>query len=312
MKKINDNEKNIESFFKLSRPNDELYKTYSKKKVFSEEYSLKVPNYILLKSGSSIVEVAFNYLARFMIARIINKNKINFISNLNAEDGIDYFKEEDQKLIFEQYDIYLEEVEHYINGSDEISLKELTKVACFLSRLEHAKRKNWIPIEQTLKFIKKEDKEILNEVNHLGIVFYDDFIFKNMVKENSVVVFNPYFGRYCKNLKPFISLVYIDGVLWNLKTTKINVKNSEDLTKMWQYLVFHSVCKITGEQNYSLRNLEIKALAFFKARFGEIEFLKTKDIDKNELTKACETTLKLIGEINLNQNQRDIENNLTI
>ncbi len=294
MTKIYEGRKDFTNYLKLSRPDDELYKTVSKKKPFSTEYQLKVPYCLYSTSFASVVGTAFDYVARFMIARLIENNKETALDNLAAERGIECFNSIEQEFINEKFEYYLEEIERYIYGDNEITLKDVSMMSCFLARLEHAARTKWIPNDETIKYLHKEDKEILKEVNMMGVVFYDDFISKGMVKEKSDVIFNPTFGVCTEKLKGADGDVYIDGVLWDFKTTKCNLKKTEDFTQMWQYLVYDKVCKLYSDDSYSLKNKEIKALAFYKARFGEIEFLKIKEIKTNQLFAVSRTIIMML------------------
>lgn len=300
MSKFNEDRKLFINYLKLSRPKDDLYKTVSKKKPFSQEYSIKVPYSLYMRSAPSVVGTAFDYLARFMIARTININKDHALLNLRSENGIDFFNEDYQDELYDKFEICMDQIEHYINGSNEINLVEVTKICCFLARLEHASRTNWVPNEETLKLLKKEDSEILKEVNSMGVVFYDDFIAKGMVKEDSVVVFNPSFGICSKKLKGADGDIFIDGVLWDFKTTKLSIKKSNDFIQMWQYLVYDRACKMYNDSTYSLAKHEIKALAFYKARFGEIEYIKVRDINAKQLYAVSRTIVEMIPSINQN------------
>ncbi len=300
MSKFNEDRKLFINYLKLSRPKDDLYKTVSKKKPFSQEYSIKVPYSLYMRSAPSVVGTAFDYLARFMIARTIKINKDHALLNLRAENGIDFFNEDFQDEIYDKFEICIDQIEHYINGSNEINLVEVTKICCFLARLEHASRTNWVPNEETLKLLKKEDSEILKEVNSMGVVFYDDFIAKGMVKEDSVVVFNPSFGICSKKLKGADGDIFIDGVLWDFKTTKLSIKKNNDFIQMWQYLVYDRACKMYNDSTYSLAKHEIKALAFYKARFGEIEYIKVRDINAKQLYAVSRTIVEMIPSINQN------------
>ena len=300
MSKFNEDRKLFINYLKLSRPKDDLYKTVSKKKPFSQEYSIKVPYSLYMRSAPSVVGTAFDYLARFMIARTININKDHALLNLRSENGIDFFNEDYQDELYDKFEICMDQIEHYINGSNEINLVEVTKICCFLARLEHASRTNWVPNEETLKLLKKEDSEILKEVNSMGVVFYDDFIAKGMVKEDSVVVFNPSFGICSKKLKGADGDIFIDGVLWDFKTTKLSIKKNNDFIQMWQYLVYDRACKMYNDSTYSLAKHEIKALAFYKARFGEIEYIKVRDINAKQLYAVSRTIVEMIPSINQN------------
>jgi hypothetical protein len=267
-------------YLKITRPRSDLYMTVSHKKAFSGEYVLKIPNNLKDRSFASVLGTAFDYLARFLIARMTINNKDEALKRLKAEEGIELFNEKYQKIINDRYLKSIEEIYKYIHGEN-LTINEVIIICCFFARLEHNARTRWIPNENQLEHIEQEDKEIILELTKMSKLFIDEFIKKGMVRANSVVIYNPHFGICTKKLKGADADIFIDGVLWDFKTTKHSIAKPQDETQMWQYYIYDNVSKMNKDESSSLFKYEIKALAFYKARFGEIEFLKVNNIKRN-------------------------------
>ena len=116
-----------------------------------------------------------------------------------------------------------------------------------------------------------------------------------MVNPESVIVYNPRFGKCETALGEVDDCIFIDGVLWDFKTNKTCESQWIDETEAWQYYVYDSVAKLIKDNSESLFKLKINALAFYKARFAEIEYLKTKDINKKCLCLVMQNTIKTIN-----------------
>jgi len=297
MDKIYEGRKDFVTYLKLSRPDYKLYNTVSGRTPFSIEYQTRVPFLLEDRSFPSVVGTAFDYLARFMVATVIKDNKEDVFKDLVAFKGLNSFEGEIKKEFTKHYEDALEIIKIYIHDEDEISLTDVTRICCFLARLEHCSRTSWIPNEEEIHYLRKENRRVVNEVNMMGVVFYEEFIVKKMVKTDSIVIYNPSFGVCSKKLKGADGDIFIDGVLWDFKTTKMIVRKWQDETQMWQYLVYDNTCKLVNDQTASLFKYKIKALAFYKARFGEIEYLKIKDINIKQLYAVSRTMVATLENI---------------
>ena len=277
MSNNNNEDKEFRNYLSGTRPKTSLYKTVSRHRPFSSDYELKVPSNFTDRSFASVSGSAFDYLARFLVARKakLYKNQVTF--DLKAYEGIKYFDSEHQKIYYKRYDEEIKTVIEFVNYLEGAGINEAIKAACFFARLEHSARTEWIPNDKTISYIENESKEITKDLLKLSIVFEKEFV-GPIVRENSAIVYNPKFGDASKYLNGADADIYIDGVLYDFKTTKLFTARSLDETQMWRYFVFYKGSKIDNDDSCSLFFKDVKALALYKARFGEIEYLKIGDI----------------------------------
>lgn len=280
------------NFMKNTRPINTLYKTYSGKSAFSDSYEMIVEYKLKDRSFASVVGTSFDYLARFIIAKRINKNKDAVLFGLRCEEGISCFPKDMQDKLLVTYKGNISIIKEFIYGNTKIDLTKILEACCFFGRLEHAARLRWIPNENTLKHIKKENFEILSELMKMASLFFKTFVKSGMVKPDSDVIFNPSFGNVGKTLKITDADVYIDGVLWDFKTTKSSFSKPDDETQLWEYYILSEVCKRDNDQECSLIQRNVRAIAFYKARFGEIEYLLIRNAKKDLIKKTISITLE--------------------
>lgn len=281
MEKIYEGREQFTRYLVNTRPKTMLYKTVSHKRAFSSEYELKVPNDFNNRSFASVAGTAFDYLARFLVARKSKFYKMEVLSNLKAYDGIRFFKKEKQDYYVKKLEDCHDKIKAYVMKAEGVEITDIILASCYYARLEHNARTNWIPNEETEKFLEHEDESIVNNLLYMAIVFDKEFI-QRIVKEDSDIVYNPTFGECSEKLGGADSDIFIDGVLYDFKTTKHFEAKTVDETQLWQYFIYHCVAKRNNDRKSTLFDKEIKALALYKARFGEIEYVKISDI-KEEL-----------------------------
>jgi len=277
MEKIYKGREQFTRYLVNTRPKTELFKTISHKRPFSSEYELKVPNNCNNRAFSSVAGTAFDYLARFLVARKSVLYKFEVLSNLKAYEGVKFFNKENQDYYIKKLNEYHDKIKSYVLKKEGVGITDAILASCYYARLEHNARTSWIPNEETIEFLEHEDENLVKELLEMAIVFDKEFI-QRIVKENSEIVYNPTFGECSKKLGGADSDIYIDGVLYDFKTTKYFEAKTADETQLWQYYIYHHVAKRNNDRESTLFNKEIKALSLYKARFGEFEYVKISDI----------------------------------
>src|SRR5574344_328483 len=279
-----------------TRPKTELYKTVSHRRPFSSDYILKVPSNFCDRSYASVVGSAFDYLARFLIARKSKLYKMQVTFNLKAFEGIEYFDKSLREKYYERYKEEITKVVHFINYIPDVGLSDVILASCFFARLEHNARTSWIPNAKQIKFIEAESAEIIKDLMSLSIVFESEFL-RRIVRENSIIYYNPKFGDCSKFLSGADADIYIDGVLYDFKTSKSFLAKKEDETQLWQYFVFDKASKLDSDTTSTLYNKEIKALAIYRARYGEIEYLKVDTIKEGLIYAVSRNITKTLENV---------------
>ena len=84
----------FKAFFKEVIPSKKEFKTFSGKSAFSKEYVQYAEYKLKNPYNSTIVGTAFDYLARWTIAKNINGIKEDSYSKLIAEHGLKYVNEQ--------------------------------------------------------------------------------------------------------------------------------------------------------------------------------------------------------------------------
>lgn len=78
--------KEFQSILRNILPKRESFETISGKSVFSKKsYETLVPYYLEKKDNASVIGIAFDYLARVMISRVVKQNHQEVYINTKAE-----------------------------------------------------------------------------------------------------------------------------------------------------------------------------------------------------------------------------------
>jgi len=240
--------------------------------------------YILeTKYEAQLVGFTFDYLARFMIARKIKKNRMEVTKKLVAYAGLDLL----QGHIFEEnFDIEgifnssINQIIDYIQGNlDDFNI--LIRSAICLSRLEHVFRSKLFPTtEYVQQWFEEVPKNINQDLTQLCTDFETEFM-NVLVNEDSEVIFNPIFGRASEIVHGADADIYIDGTLYDFKTIRHNGYRKVNTMQLIGYYLLE---RINSEDfNGTLLGSGIKNIAFYKARFGEIEKVDVSNISNIEI-----------------------------
>lgn len=239
----------------------------------------------LLKTGydASLVGSSFDYLARFMIARNISRNKLQVIENVVADAGLHALLKNGDAEGFDverAHKSCKNTINAYING-DTDDFSSLISSAVFLSRLEHVYRSGLLP---TREYLEGWFEEVPNNINQDLTQLCSDLeteFMNPLVHENSEVIFNPCFGRASELVGGADADIYIDGTLYDFKTIKKNGYRGNDAMQIVGYYILD---RINTEQfNGKPVGSGIKTLGFYKARFGEIELVDVSKLPNLEM-----------------------------
>lgn len=283
---INNNEiPEISEFLKGSVPDKADFKSYRYNKAFLTTRSV-IANYNLESTAfASTVGTAFDYYARFEIARQL-KDKINKKESLNivAKYGIDFLKyaglQNEAKYAQDKYVNYIEDINDYING---VNMPEnwLVEACCYFATLEHFVRCG--KINRETLYTDDVPRSISIDLKNMIEGFRKEFIGR-YVNTDSIVVFNPTFRCFHGGDAD----IFIDGTLYDFKTSKsLGYKRSE-IAQIWAYFLLHEIDKKNIEIDIFSRS-DITRIGIYKARCADVDYV---DIDR-ERYQVDENTLKL-------------------
>lgn len=271
------------------------FETESNKKPFSiKEYDLIQP--FLLKFGyeAALIGVAFDYYARFLLALYSKEKYCKFLENLSAEKGLklllnDYneglvkfrpTKLENPIFLLEKFNNNKDFLADLLLKKESLNSNQLQKICdifCFFAKLESFYRSGNV-LETIDNYF--ENKKYLPELLKLGEIFCIKFLNSKFVKNKNNIIYNPEFGCASILIKSDGDL-YIDGTLFDFKTSSRLNSKSYDITQLVGYFLLNEVNRCALDlidkksNNYDYfkgQLLDIKRIAFYRARFGEIEY----------------------------------------
>lgn len=179
--------KDVKEFFKEIKPDKNKFYTLSGKTPFSKEYTEKVPYNLDVPYNSTLVGMAFDYLARFEIARNIDNNKQSVYKMLYhgiPAIGLNYISFAlEYNLIMEslekEFKDSLKVVEKYVNSEID-NFNILIEKSLFLARLEDFYRMGeWGAISTFRNMEMYPEVSVLKE---------DDFEYEEIDEGNKILI----------------------------------------------------------------------------------------------------------------------------
>ncbi|AOA54393.1 hypothetical protein MKS87_11740 [Bacillus subtilis] len=297
-------DKEFKNILASIEPLKEDYYTLSGNLPFSKEYSTYVPYALENQYDSSLVGVAFDYLARFRIGQFTNKEEAR--DHLIAYKGLRKLsnKTKNYSLTDTFYIPLINDILDFIRSESKIS-PDICQIALKLAKLEQLYRSRTIG-ETNVDFYTCIDSsdEIVNDLISLLEVFENKFINSGILTKNSEVVFNPSFGISSPLVGGADADIWIDGTLYDFKTTKKNSLDKNDNLQLIGYFILNELAQEVHAAIGAPPLLDIDRLGFYKARYGEIEFydiekLITKEMRDQTLVELAKYFSKNPGKLNL-------------
>lgn len=220
-----------------------------------------------------MVGTAFDYLARFRIARFLKRNDV--IQGWAAFEGFKQLAMPDNHKNVKLFFSWVDKILEYVNDSS-ITTTELLEIAVHLAKLEQIARNKTLLENADFAYLFDEaaSKDIITDLGNLMAVFEDSFMRPEILTKKSEVFFNPSFGIGSALVDGADADLFIDGTLYDFKTTKNKSLAQKDNLQMIGYFILRELSKeceqIVGIGNNE--NMDINRISFYKARFGEIEY----------------------------------------
>ncbi|WP_214828522.1 hypothetical protein [Exiguobacterium sp. s26] len=282
-------DKNFMNVLLSVAPNKNDYYTQSGKKAFSNDYILKVPNNLSVMQNSTLLGTAFDYLARFRIAKLIKSEYVT--SGLMSYQGM--YKLKDLPNIneyhFNKYLPWVEKIEKVVMGRAQLA--ELYEIAVRLAMLEQIARARINPSTVDLDYLFNDPVpgDVVRELEMMMYLFEENFMIPEVIKKNSSVSFNPHFGASSLLVEGADADVYINGTLYDFKTTKDNSLKKKDNLQLIAYYLLDELSYYAGSEEFDFGDYHsIERVAFYKARYGEIEYY---DVQKHFTPEVLKETL---------------------
>ena len=265
-------------------PNEDLFSTLSGNEPFSSQYKLYVPMRVKGDMSHILIELAFHYIAKVIVAAYCNDTNCNPFENSIAERSIrnlqpkiekSYFQE-----VYERYEYATMQLQNYIDGEDN-STNNIIQHCFFLAKLDIYYRKAAIPSDLSQFFTPATPDEVI-EIKEMALKFGKSFI-PRVLRPESKIIFNPNFGfGECLIGETECDMI-IDKTIIDLRT---DIGTSYPRDRVTKSMVHFLLTEINRDFGNKENAFPIDNLVFYSARYGETEILSLEDIDQYDITKA--------------------------
>lgn len=265
-------------------PNDDLFSTLSDNEPFSSQYKLYVPMRVKGDMSHILIELAFHYIAKVIVAAYCNDTNCNPFENSIAERSIrnlqpkiekSYFQE-----VYERYEYATMQLQNYIDGEDN-STNNIIQHCFFLAKLDICYRKAAIPSDLSQFFTPATPDEVI-EIKEMALKFGKSFI-PRVLRPESKIIFNPNFGfGECLIGETECDMI-IDKTIIDLRT---DIGTNYPRNRVTKSMVHFLLTEINRDFGNKENAFPIDNLVFYSARYGETEILSLEDIDQYDITKA--------------------------
>ncbi len=289
IKGTSEHAKDLQHILRDIIPSKNEFHTLSKHDAFSSTYTTQVPYELTDSYYSSVVATAFDYMARLILAQVISTKDesvwIDDASNKGLSILLNSVSKKLQRSLTKKYEEGQMIAKEFVTLKGNLS-DELLRHSTYLARLEHVFRSGIPPqnIEESL--LSEEVDEIIKELRMMCDVFERKFITPDVITNESDVVFNPHFSNASRACGGADADIFIDGTLYDFKTTKATGYKWQDIAQIFGYYFLNEIAKKTNDSNASLFNKKIERLAFYKARYGEFEIIHLHTMDQEDLKQT--------------------------
>lgn len=319
LKGQSERDKEFQKIIKNIVPKKESIRTFSNIDAFSKSYMVLVSKEYNNIYYSSVAGTAFDYLARFTTASIVEKDKWKAFINLNAYKGLVILKSFLNTEAYEFYEelyikclvnimeyiysnslidgidkifneitnqIELEAYERFIDRKTfDFNINQVIISGIFFAKLELIYRSKKLP--NSLQMLTDIDEKLFEDVFKLCSVFEDKFVKTKLIKTDSDVVYNPSFGQMSIRVGGADADIYIDGVLYDFKTS---IKNGYAWRDFGQLITYYLLNELADEKDKkaTIKSKKISKLAIYKARYGEVEYINIENLSPKVICDAKE------------------------
>lgn len=308
LKGRSDTAKEFQQIIRRALPTKELFQTITDRPAFSRKDYIAYAPYNLKKHyNASLVGIAFDYLARIIIAQKVELNKEASYEDLTGEYAIPILERvlETKPRVVKKVKKRVEKCKKNFKRvtQNKIHVKEVIVDACFLAKLEAIARTGIPPLDLLEpSFFNKPEDEIVNDLLQICEVFNTTFL--PLVHADSKVYYNPNFGIASGLVRGADADIIIDGTLYDFKTGKPIGYKWQDIAQVLGYYllneIMHDMSEVDDdkdEKDYP-HSIIISRLAIYRGRYGEIEYVNVNQLDKDLLKEAKQEMINYFDENN--------------
>ncbi|MFW1856711.1 hypothetical protein [Acinetobacter ursingii] len=279
--------RSIREIIRTTAPLKKSFNTYSGLPAFSK-YPIINEYHLESSFQSSIVGTAFDILTKIICSYYTN-------NKFNTDDLMQFWiaryldeNEDVQQLYYDAQNL----VDDVINSKliTEMSLSDdLISSIWLFAKLEVLWRSGFIRSVEKNDVISSPSAIVSEDLIAMGQSFIENFIDTGLVRSNSLITYSPYFSADIElKLGGIDADICIDNTLYDIKSTKklgFRIQESIQLTAYYLFYLLDRLMSIDID-TVPLQRHEIKRIAFYKSRYGQIEYFNVEDIPLNILIDA--------------------------
>ncbi|WP_195974829.1 hypothetical protein [Hydrogeniiclostridium mannosilyticum] len=295
LKGCGERERAFQEMLRSFLPEPKQFYTASGHKAFSKEYQLRAPAaQALERRDVAFVGTAFTNLAEVMVARAVERGKRVVLSFPLAFKGLELATEKlgSAEVLKQQLKDFFTasvlKVERFVKGGE--SIEKILPACYYLSKLEQLSglyQDVW-PKNIPAYLKAREQRELVADLERLCGVFNHVFIQSGLAGGKSRAVFRPSLGRLSDELGGAGVSFYLDGTLYYMKTSQTYGYRWREIAQAVSgYLLYLLDCG-QARPTHALGELRVERLAFYQARFGEIEYLDLSRLDSLAIETAAQ------------------------
>lgn len=237
---------------------------------FSKKNEIAVPPLVDSKY-SGFIGTCSDYLIRFYVARMVHNQAA--LENTVAEAGMQRLKgkmnEKNGAAIEKAFMTQKEKVKAFIDGTGRVNeiFYPCIMFANFDNIVRVGIRYSTIK-EAAMAAVSAPDMDAVKEVVEIGNIFIKVVHTEKLLQKDSTVVFNPKFGRYGAFCGGADADIYIDGCLYDFKSTKDIGYHRDYTAQLLGYYFLSRICDDLHEGD--LVSQQIKYLGIYFSRYGVI------------------------------------------
>lgn len=284
-------EKNNVAHIKTITPSKSDFYSDNGTLCFNKKRNVLVPYQFSEPFKATLSGIAFDYIARFLVAEKAKQYRDLALTGLVAEhiylySSSKWFHHEDAKNQgHNQYKSYLRRLSDLIDNDALMNSDEAIRICVVLAKMERESRAGK-EIAPTFE-ITVDDEDVVQDVISLAQVFSASFLPR--VTSDSVIVFNPTFGIGSRVVGGADADLFIDGTLYDFKVKKENSWSGVLARQLVGYYIIDSIAKDAEDSVNKLSSHPIERVALYNARFAETDYYDVDRLDpvQLELTKSA-------------------------
>ena len=236
-----------------------------------------------------------DYMFCLVLARFVSKNKDTIYESLNYSAIQIYerciknnFLTNDRSREKQHFEDAIRATKNYVYNKND-TIEAVIQAAYTITKMDNYLNYNaWGSKEQFFSSLLMTcEDEVVAQVKQLICVFQNKFIESGLVHENSTVICHLSFDPWSFVCGGGVADIYIDGVLYDFKSTKDIGYHWEDVGQVYAYYLLSCLVKRSYDQenskdeNNQTEELDVKKIAVYFSRYGDIESCDLLQCGKN-------------------------------